>query len=125
MRITLLDGRRPAPAASLAVSTAWVGRRAVITADGELDRASLWRLRAATDAAVDPASEVWIDLTRLRAMHPAGLHLLLAVRGRMWQPRRRLTVICPDGPVRRAIEEAGLDEVLDLCDTRDEALGLL
>jgi anti-anti-sigma factor len=120
MDLTVLDGWR-GERATLMVSTRWAGRRAVIEAHGELDTCSAWRLRAATNAAVEGAIELWLDLTHVRLIDSTGLRVLVELRGRMRRRLRQLKVICPDGHARRTIEAAGLADVLKLCDTRDQA----
>jgi anti-sigma B factor antagonist len=86
------------------------GRRAVLAARGEIDLATVDRLRDAIERAAETkASEVWVDLTDVHFMDSTGLSAL--VIGHRALPGR-FVVICPDGPARRALEICGLHEVL-------------
>jgi anti-anti-sigma factor len=51
-------------------------------------------------------------------MDSAGLQLLLATQRRLRRDSRRLTVMCEEGPVRRVIEMARLEETLGLTEGR-------
>jgi anti-anti-sigma factor len=45
-------------------------------------------------------------------MDSTGLHTVLGLRRRLGQLRRRLAIVCPQGPVRRVFEISGLDRDL-------------
>jgi anti-sigma B factor antagonist len=92
-----------------------VGRRTVLSVSGEIDIASALLLTDAVDDALrDGALELWIDLTRTDFMDSTGLHALLEAHRRVHELNRRLAVICPDGPVGRLFEIAGLTGELPL-----------
>jgi anti-anti-sigma factor len=99
-----------------------VGSRTVIAAAGEID---LLTARAFEDAALEAldggALELWVDLSGVTFIDSSGLHTLLAVRTQAATLERRFAVICPIGPVRRALGIARLDEELELYTSRDEA----
>lgn len=86
------------------------GRRALLAARGEIDLATVDALRDALERAGESrAPEVWVDLSEVDFMDSTGLSALVV--GHRALPGR-LVVICPDGPPRRAIEVAGLHQVL-------------
>jgi anti-sigma B factor antagonist len=92
------------------VSVSDDGLRAVLAAYGEIDLATVDRLRDAIDrAAATSAAEVWVDLSQVDFMDSTGLSALVV--GHRAFPDR-FVVICPDGPPRRALEISGLHQVL-------------
>ena len=99
-----------------------VGRRTVLDVGGEIDLDSVAVLATAIDSALaDGAAELWIDLTRVRFMDSAGLHVLLETRSRARDLNRRLAIVCPSGSVRRLFEIAGVEEHLPVYDDRAAA----
>jgi anti-sigma B factor antagonist len=89
--------------------------RVLIAVSGEIDMATVGGLRDALARARE--APVWIDLTDVDFMDSTGLTALVAAHQEI-----ELTVICPDGgPVYRAIEVSGLDEVLRVRSSRAAA----
>ncbi|HET8759373.1 MAG TPA: STAS domain-containing protein [Solirubrobacteraceae bacterium] len=106
----------------LTLHTTQVGQRTVVAAAGEIDLVTAQRLGQAADAALDRgAHDLWIDLSDVEFIDSTGIHVLLEVRGRVEALNRRLAVICPIGPIRRAFGLTGLDDALPLYTSRDEA----
>ena len=94
-----------------------VGRRTVLAVTGEVDIASSPELRSALDAALDTgAHEVWLDLCATTFMDSSGLHVLLQLQQRAEALRRRLTIVCPPGNVRRVLDLTGVVNGLDVRD---------
>ena len=87
------------------------GERIVLAVRGEIDMATAHRLRAALGRA-DGAREVRVDLREVEFMDSTGLSALVAAH----QALERLTIVCPSGPGRRALEVSGLLGVLDVSD---------
>ena len=99
-----------------------VGQRTVLAATGEVDLITAHRIEEAAEQALDAgARDLWIDLSEVEFIDSTGIHALLAVRTRVEALNRRLAVICPIGPIRRAFSLTGLDEALPLYTSRDEA----
>jgi anti-anti-sigma factor len=89
--------------------------RVVLAVAGEIDLATAPALKAAlARAEAADAAEVWIDLRETGFMDSSGLSALVGAHQRLGKSGRRLWVICPPGPPRRAIEISGLDTVLRL-----------
>lgn len=106
----------------LTLQTTQVGQRTVVAAAGEIDLITAQRLETAAGAALDRgAQDLWIDISDVEFIDSTGIHALLQVRGRVHALNRRLAVICPLGPIRRAFLLTGLDEALPLYTSRDEA----
>ena len=94
-----------------------VGRRAVVAVAGEVDIASSPALRSALEAALDAgALELWVDLCSTTFMDSSGLHELLQLHRRAEGLRRRVTIICPPGNVRRVLDLTGVVNELHVRD---------
>jgi anti-sigma B factor antagonist len=99
-----------------------VGRRTVLAVSGEVDIASSPLLRSAVEAAWDAgAHELWLDLSATSFMDSSGLHVLLDAQRAAEALRRRLTIICPPGNVRRVFELTGAVNTLRVYDDRAAA----
>lgn len=99
-----------------------VGHRTVLAVTGEVDLATAPELASAVDTALaSGAQELWLDLSGAAFMDSSGLHLLLDAHHRMRGLRRRLTIVCPGGAVRRLFEIAGVADVLPLYEDRAAA----
>src|SRR5215813_4881830 len=116
-----MDGWEPHDG-SLSIEELKVGLRVVIAVSGEIDLASVDELKAALARAADgKPRDVWIDLTRVGFMDSTGLTTLVIAHREFDEPTRRVAVICPEGPVRRLLELAGLDRVLPVYPSRSAA----
>jgi anti-sigma B factor antagonist len=99
-----------------------IGRRRVLAVDGEVDLASVPLLSDAVGEALEAgAAELWIDLTDTLFMDSSGLHALLETRQKAAELNRRFAIVCPDGPVRRVFELAGVLDQLPVFDDRAAA----
>jgi anti-anti-sigma factor len=114
---------RPADirAALLTIVEHHVGRRAVLSAIGEVDVSTAADLRAAIDRAAARAFEIWIDLTQTTFMDSTGLHTLTEAASRLADSNLRLSVICPEGSVLRVLRLTRLDRILEIHATRSDA----
>ena len=114
--------RLPDEVGDLTLRTTQVGQRTVLAAAGEIDLVTAQRLEKAADDALDKGThDLWIDLSDVEFIDSTGIHALLQVRGRVEELNRRLAVICPVSPIRRAFVLTGLDVALPLYTSRDEA----
>lgn len=95
----------------------------IVQPRGELDLATIETLRTALDAAVaetlgatldgmENGARLVLDLRGLTFIDSTGLHLLVALDQRARDGGFLLTLLAPAGPVARAIELCGLDQVL-------------
>lgn len=107
--------------APLTVSEECVGHRAVLTVAGEVDLSNAADLRMAIESTATRAFEIWLDLSALTFMDSSGLHAMADARVRLIEANRRLTLICPDGPVLRVLALTGFDHVFDIHDSRSAA----
>jgi anti-anti-sigma factor len=110
---TLGGSLRPRGPIQLALSTRYEGRTTVIGVAGELDILTVTKLVARLEDAIRRRhGDLVIDLTQAEFIDSMGLHALLNVQRRLFRQARTLTVVCPPGPVRTAIELARLAEPL-------------
>lgn len=106
----------------LSIDEQRVGRRAVLTAVGEVDISTACDLRQALATARDGgAAEIWLDFMRTTFMDSSGLHVLVEARATLEEANRRLVVICPAGPVLRLLVLTGVDRELEIHPTRAAA----
>jgi anti-sigma B factor antagonist len=88
--------------------------RLILRLEGEIDISTAPRLNEVlADATASGADEVWVDLVGVRFIDSTGIAALLRATHSLAGPRR-LAVICPDGPARRALELCGLGRLLPL-----------
>jgi anti-sigma B factor antagonist len=98
-------------------------RYVVLAVAGEVDLASVNELQEALDrAARAQPKEVWIDLTEVEFIDSTGLTALVVAHRLLDVPIRRISLICPAGPVRRVLEVAGIDRVIPVHANREDAL---
>lgn len=104
---------RPPGPIQLALSTRQGAEATAVTVTGELDVLTARRLTPQLDDIVRKhQSDVIIDLSQAEFIDSFGLTVLLNTQRRLARQGRSLTVICGEGPVRRAIEFARLLEPL-------------
>ena len=115
----------PAAEQLVNINQRWVDDAVVISVAGELDTLTTPRLRVAVREALDEAmgAAVVVDLTEVTFLGSPGLAALVdavASANRRGGPLR--IVVDNTRPVIRPIELTGLDDVLALYETVDEAL---
>jgi anti-sigma B factor antagonist len=107
-----------------AVSTWLVAPSCVLLAcSGELDTTTAPALVAALATREEP--RVIVDLAAIDFMDSTGLSILLNARRRYLRAGRRLVVLCPDGPARRVLRLACLEETLSVTDSLGAAIARL
>ena len=93
---------------------------------GEADVACVPELTEALDAAIrDSEGAFVVDLTDLDFLDSSGLSALLRARALLGQSDRAMAVICPIGPVLRLFKLSGVDDLLFLFRSREEAAAAL
>jgi len=89
---------------------------------GELDVAGVPELERTLDAAIaDSTGAFLIDLCELEFVDSSGIRALLRVRALLGREARALALICPPGPVLRALDLVGVSDLFTTYATRDEA----
>ena len=85
----------------------------VVVVSGELDVLTAPKLNRWVDDVIRRGEgNVVIDLSEAGFIDSLGLHTLLNLQRRLSRHSRSLAVICGEGPVRRAIELARLEDAL-------------
>jgi anti-sigma B factor antagonist len=86
---------------------------------GELDIADVRRLEQALDAAIaDSCGAFLLDLCELEFLDSSGIRLLLRARALLGREDRTLVLICPPGPVYRALELTGVSDLFAIYGSR-------
>jgi anti-sigma B factor antagonist len=102
------------------------GQALVVMVAGEIDLFTVDRLRAAVAAGFDELRDgeiMVIDLTEVTFLASQGLQALVDVTQAAQRRREPLRIVVDHNrPVIRPIEVTGLDEVLALFDTVEDAL---
>lgn len=108
------------------VDDADLGDAPGVAVRGEVDVGVVQELETAIDAAIRESVGAFIvDLSDLEFIDSSGLHVLLRARALLSRDDRQLAVVCPYGPVRRALELSGVSDLFVLYGTRDEAVAAL
>jgi anti-anti-sigma factor len=89
---------------------------------GELDIADVPRAEQALDGAIAESSGPFlVDLCDLDFLDSSGIRLLLRARALLGREDRTLVLVCPPGPVRRALELTGVLDLFTIYASPDEA----
>jgi anti-sigma B factor antagonist len=116
----------PAPAPGrlppLDIEAAETPYGALLAITGELDLATVPRVRAATaEAPVAGAGTVVVDLTGVTFMDSTGIAVLIALEHELTERAGRMAIACPEGPARLLLDVTGLTEQLAVHPTREAA----
>ncbi len=93
---------------------------AILRAEGDLDAFTVSTFRHAT-ADVAPASALVIDLSEVSFMDSAGLCAIVGGLRRARENTVRVVIAAPRLSVKKALVAAGVDRLVTLTDTVDEA----
>ena len=93
---------------------------------GEVDLDTAPQLTATLDAAIRESRGAFVvDLCDVTFLDSSGVSVLVRARALLGREERALLIICPPGPARRIFELAGIDDLLELRETRDQAAASL
>ena len=97
-----------------------------ITVGGELDIATAPALRDRLAAAIDAGMQrLVIDLSALTFLDSVALATIVHAKQRLPEEGRMAIIIDPSSYVMLVFESGGLPKVLDLVETREEALAVV
>jgi anti-sigma B factor antagonist len=89
---------------------------------GELDIADVPRAEEALDAAIAETTGAFlVDLCALEFLDSSGIRVLLRARALLGREDRTLALVCPPGPVLRALELTGVSDLFPIYASRDAA----
>jgi anti-sigma B factor antagonist len=101
-----------------------LGETAGVAVRGELELATAAELSAALDDAIRTTEGPFvIDLSNVGFVDSSGMACLMRARALLGRDDRVLGLICPLGSTRRALEIAGVDELVALYGSRDDFTG--
>jgi anti-sigma B factor antagonist len=93
---------------------------------GEIDIDTAPKLIAALDAAMrESRGPFVVDLGDVTFLDSSGVSVLVHARAFLGHEDRDLVTVCPPGSARRVFELAGIDDLLALFDSRDQAAASL
>jgi anti-sigma B factor antagonist len=116
---SLREALRPSGPVSFGLDVSRTGGVVAVSVQGELDLLTAPKLLAELSVLLrEEAADVVLDLVDTVFLDSAGLAILLNLQRRVERGGKRLRVMCEDGPVRRVIEFARLEEALGLMDGR-------
>ncbi len=96
----------------------------VIRVSGEIDMTNSLALRERLFGELDEeATQVVLDLHAADRIDTTGLSVILELARLCGREDRELAIVCPEGRVRQALANTGLDQVIDTHATLDEVLG--
>ena len=104
----------------------------IVTLRGELDAHDAPRLRelratAVEELAAEPRRDerrLVLDLTSVAFLDSTALGTLIGALRRVREAGGEMRIVLPETPARRIFDITGLEPVLDVYRTRDDALGL-
>ena len=116
------NGEGPPLSDSLAVTAAWIGRVAVVTAKGTVDALTAPSLATALDAALaESPAAVIADLLEVDFLASAGMSVLIEAHGKA-ADRVQFAVVA-DGPATsRPLRLVGVHQIVSLYETLEEAI---
>src|SRR4051794_28378505 len=105
----------PAGAPPLDVKVTPASHGATVSIAGELDIATVPRVREALASPVVAGAEaVVVDLTEVSFMDSTGLAALLELQRALTARGGRLAIACPEGPARLLLDVTGVADKLEL-----------
>jgi anti-sigma B factor antagonist len=97
-----------------------------VSVSGELDQSTAPELRGALAPTVaEPTGSVLVDLSDCEFIDSTGLSLLVETKRALDELQRGFAICCADVDVRRLLELTGIDQAINLFETRDEAVAAL
>lgn len=103
------------------------GDAVVARVEGDVDLSNSAELRQALEEAVVPDTlGVAVDLSRVEYVDSTGMTVLTTVAKGLVVRRQKLVVVVPQGSgVRRLLELVGIDRIVGLHDSLDDAIAAL
>jgi anti-sigma B factor antagonist len=98
--------------------------RVLVVVRGEVDLFTAPQLHEALDGLDAGAREVVVDLSEVAFIDSTGLGVLIGVAKKLQSASGALAIVCPAEKIRRIFQITGLDQVLAIHASRDEALGV-
>lgn len=93
-----------------------------IVLDGRLDVAGVQAAEADFNAAVAAAQNVVVDLSKVPFIASLGIRLLVAASQVLSKKGGKMVIMGADDLTRRILKTTGLDQLVHVCATLDEAL---
>jgi stage II sporulation protein AA (anti-sigma F factor antagonist) len=114
--------RFPASTGRLSVTASADGGVRVLSVTGEIDHLTGEVLREALDPSGAPGVRVVVDMRQVSFMDSAGINIFLTAHRSLTRAGGWLRLAAVGPTVIRTIQIVGLDTVLDIHETREQAL---
>jgi anti-sigma B factor antagonist len=100
----------------------WAGKLAVVTLPAEIDIANADRVRAELFSLLDQgATTLVLDMSATTFCDSAGVHAVIAARTRAIAGGAELRIVSTSGPVLRVFAITGVDQLVTIYASLDEA----
>jgi anti-anti-sigma factor len=98
---------------------------AIAELEGEVDASNAEKVGGEVAGLISNApAGLLLDLTRTRYLDSAGVRMLLDLADKLRRRRQDLSLVVPERtPVRRLLTVAGIQQLMPISTTREEALG--
>jgi len=94
-----------------------------VTLDGEsLDASNVPEFKRASAGAVEPKAKVILDLAKVQFVDSSGCGAILGMLRQLSQVGGDLKLCAVTRPVKSLFELVRMHKILDICDTRDDAV---
>lgn len=108
-----------------ALATTWIGRVAVVRAEGTLDMLTVPRFTDALEEALQFAPDALIaELSAVDFLSSAGMGALIALHEKA-HPATRFGVVAAGSVTRRPLRLVGVDQIVSVYPTLDDAVSQL
>ena len=94
-----------------------------IALEGRLDIPGTPAIEKEFNAAVAGGSNTIVDLSKVSFIASLGIRMLVAAGQSQAKKGGKLVLVAPDELTRRVFKTTGIDQLLSVCDTVDQALG--
>lgn len=91
--------------------------------EGRIDSATVSEFQNTAESAItDEDQTVLMDLENLSYINSTGLRAVLLIAKNLWTRDAKFILYSPADTIRQVFAIAGFDKILQICDTREEAL---
>jgi anti-sigma B factor antagonist len=125
-RCDVSASQHPSPRLAFSVEPVALPGGAGVAVRGEVDIHTAPHLSAALDdAARDSRGAFLVDLRDVAFLDSTGIAALVRMRAVLGREDREMAVVCPPGHVRRMLDLAGMAELLELFESREQVVAAL
>ena len=95
----------------------------ILVVEGRIDSSTVSEFQHATESAItDNDTAVLVSLEKLSYINSTGLRAVLLIAKDLWERDARFALYAPAEPIHQVFAIAGFDKIIQICETRAEAL---